>query len=148
MAPHPISRVASSTVKAAWILTLVHSAPIVLAGLCAGCTSPARGYCEAAAACDEPGAVFDAVGESDDSVDVCTAEAEGSLAVLRANDEPECADAADALEAFYACVRDKHAEGEECAGLRGGNDNECLDDLSEVDESLDGMGSACTEDEE
>lgn len=123
-----------------WILALV------VAG--AGCTAPARGFCEAAAACDDDQTPHDGVGESDDSADVCTAEAEGTLAVLRQNDEPECHELADALEQWFLCVQEKHAEGEECAGLRAGNDNECQSELDDVEEKQTDAGRACTEDEE
>jgi hypothetical protein len=128
--------------KRLWILAVVALA----AGV--GCTAPARGFCEAAAACDEDQTPHDRVGESDDSTDVCTADAEGALAVLRANDEPACRDLADAYEAWFWCVHEKNLEGAPCAGLRAGDDNECKSERKEIDELESEIGRACTEDEE
>jgi hypothetical protein len=55
------------------------------AACCRGCV---------AQACNEAGAPFDVVGESDDC----------ALDTLRANEEPACSEAADAREAYFACV--------------------------------------------
>jgi hypothetical protein len=86
------------------------------------------------------------VGESDDSVYVCEVEQQGALDTLRANEEPACSEAADARETYFACVRDKYAEGEECAGLRKLKDNECADEAETADDALKDADGACSED--
>lgn len=116
------------------------------AALNTGCRSPARGFCDAAAACNEAGAVYDVVGESDDSVDVCVAQVQGTLDTLRANAEPVCAKAADKYQGFLSCVAAKSDEGEHCAGLRPLNTNECDSELKDFDETFAEADGACADD--
>ena len=73
-----------------------------------GCSN-ARGFCTAAGECDNEIAGFffggnDSVGSSDDTIEVCVAQQDGYLRALRANEEPECSEAAAAWDAYMACV--------------------------------------------
>jgi hypothetical protein len=87
----------------------------VAAALGLGGCSNARGFCAAAGECDrETASVFlggnDTVGSSNDSVDVCVAQEEGYLRALRANEEKACSQAADAWDAYMACVAQAYAD--------------------------------------
>jgi hypothetical protein len=126
------------------IQRLVRQLGALAGAACAlACTSAARGFCQAAAVCDAEDTPEDRVGESEDSVDVCTKSTEGQLATLRANEEPACKEAADRIEVYYRCVESKAAEGEECAGLRTENDNECVTELKAAREALVDAGDDC-----
>jgi hypothetical protein len=107
------------------------------------CTSAAEGFCEAARLCDDPDADLDPVGESDDSPNVCVKTQEGRLQVLRANEEAECKAEADALETYFRCVSAKAAEGEECAGLRSGSNNECQQELTALADAQQESDNKC-----
>ena len=77
-------------------------------GAFAGCSN-ARGFCAAAGECDEEIASLflggnDSVGSSNDSVEVCVAQQDGYLRSLRANEEAECSEAAEAWDAYMGCV--------------------------------------------
>lgn len=133
--------------------------PALALGAALGCTSPSRGYCAAAAECDEREAVLDPVGEDNDSLEVCVANQDGFLRTLRANEEQRCQDAANAWEAYMACVAQVYAEdeGDACDGFRGGvlngllgnsSDNPCEDELTDFGEIAQDLGDDCSPNEE
>lgn len=72
----------------------------------AGCSNLPQEYCAMGGKCDDiAGLFFDPVrGSSSDSVDVCAVNVETQLAALRANSESICSQAANAYEAYLACV--------------------------------------------
>lgn len=112
-----------------------------------GCSN-ARGFCAAAGECDAEVAAlggFDSVGSSDDSIEVCVASQDGYLRALRANEEPECAEAAAAWDTYMACVATVYAnEGtdEACDALTNPLlvDNHPCD--GELDDYFDALGDA------
>jgi hypothetical protein len=129
------------------------------ATLVSACSS-SRGYCDAAADCEREilGVVIpDDAGNDDDSAGVCAAREDGGLAVLRANEEPECGALADALDRFHACVAAEFArQGDGCDALYGGNepqlneaDGPCDDEFDDVqDARSDINGDECSSQEE
>lgn len=125
-------------------------ASVALATTLAGC-SATRGYCEAAADCDDAfaeifGQAIDDAGDSDDDVAVCTASQDGQTAALRANEEEECQAAASARDAYFSCVASEFAGGEDgCDAVREACDNE-FDDLQEALQDIN--GDECTSSEE
>jgi hypothetical protein len=130
---------------------------IVLIGVCAvtpACFSPARGFCAAAAECDEDSVSipfgFDAVGESDDSIEVCVQDNEGFVRALRANEEPECLDAANAWDRYMACVSQQFAEGEDCDPFRNPalGENPCDAELDDFADALNEANGDCSSGEE
>jgi len=127
------------------------AAPIGLALLAAsvGCTSSsARGFCEAHADCERD--IFgidipDEAGNEDDDIAVCTATQVGRLNVLRANEEKECQDLAEAQEIYFACIGAEFADkGDGCDVLEDDCDDE-LDDVRNALEDID--GNECTSSE-
>lgn len=99
--------------------------------LVAGC-SPTRGYCEASADCDDFVFGIDSSGDADDDVAVCSANVDGTLAALRANEEEECQEFANALEAYFACASNAFAGGEDgCDAIS----EECEDELEDAGEA-------------
>lgn len=132
---------------------------LALAAL-AGCSN-ARGFCAAAGECDdEVASLFlggnDSVGSSDDSIEVCVAQQDGYLRSLRANEEPECSEAAAAWDAYMACVATVFAnEGtdEACEALANPlvvDNHPCdgeLDDYQDAMRDADGGGD-CSAGEE
>jgi hypothetical protein len=138
------------------VLTLALPCAALLA---VGCTS-SRGYCDAAADCEREilgVEIPDDAGNDDDSAAVCAARQDGTLAALRANEEPECAALADALERFHACVAAGYArDGDGCDALYGGNepqlteaDGPCNDEFDDVvDARNDINGDECSSQEE
>lgn len=128
--------------------------PALALGAALGCTSPSRGYCAAAAECDDgegPFAVsiLDPVGEDNDSLEVCVANQDGFLRTLRANEEERCQDAASAWETYMACVAQVYAEDEDdaCDGFRV-QDNPCEDELTDFGEIFQDLGDDCSPNEE
>lgn len=124
----------------------------------AGCT-PARTYCEAQAECDDlqarPPLGLDLVGADNDSVDVCVANVDGTLATLRANEEAICQEAAQAYEIYMACVARVFTDepGDACDALSlplpfGGRSNPCDDELDDYFDALGDAGDDCSPNEE
>lgn len=121
----------------------------------ASACSPVRGYCEAAAECDdrEAGLPFgrDFVGESNDSVNVCVANEEGFIRTLRANEEDGCQQEADARLAYFACVADTYRAdpGDACDGLVFDQDrNPCFSELDDFFDASSDNGDDCSPNEE
>lgn len=126
----------------------------------AGCSN-ARGFCAAAGECDDDVASLflggnDSVGSSDDSIEVCVAQQDGWLRALRANEEPECAEAAVAWDAYMACVGGVFAQegvDEACDALANPlvvNNHPCdgeLDDYYDAMRDADN-GEDCSQSEE
>jgi hypothetical protein len=113
--------------------------------LVGGC-SATRGFCEASADCDGAFVLLDASGDSDDDVAVCTAEQDTILRALRANEEDECQEAADALDAWHACVASEFAGGEDgCDAITDECESE-LDDLQDAASEIDGNECSASED--
>lgn len=117
--------------------------------------SPVRGYCEASAECDdrEAGPPFgrDFVGESNDSVGVCIADEEGTIRVLRANEEDGCQEEADARLAYFACVADTYGgdPGDACDALVFNADrNPCFNELDDFFDAAVDNGNDCSPNEE
>ena len=113
----------------------------------AGCSST-RGYCEASSDCDSEvfGFEVDDAGDAEDSVGVCTANQDARLSALRANEEDECHEVANALDAYFACVANEFAGGED--GCDAVND-ECDDELEDFqDAQADINGDECSASEE
>lgn len=105
-----------------------------------GCFSPARGFCEASADCDQEifGIAIDAAGDSDDDVAVCTAQQDAQTAALRANEEDECLAVADARDAYFSCVGNEFNGGADgCDAVVEDCDNE-LDDLQDALQEVNG----------
>ena len=120
---------------------------LALVGGALGCSSPARGFCEASADCDAAifGIAIDAAGDSDDDVAVCTAEQDAQNSALRANEEDECHAVADARDAYFACVGSEFSGGED--GCDAVNDA-CKDELDDLQSALtDVNGDECTSNE-
>lgn len=118
--------------------------------LLVGCSSGSRGFCEASADCDAEIPFtdfdFDAAGDADDSVAVCSANQDAILRSLRANEEEECRAVADALDAYFACVAAEFADGGD--GCDAVND-ECKSELDDVqDAQADVNGNECTANED
>ena len=123
--------------------------PLAAAGLVllGGC-SASQGFCEASADCDREffGQAIDAAGDADDDVAVCVAVQDGQTAALRANEEEECQEVANAREAYFACVASEFASGTDgCDAVEEDCDNE-LDDLREAQQDV--SGDECTSSEE
>jgi hypothetical protein len=118
-----------------------------------GCINPARGFCEAAAECDDLEARFpfglDVVGEDNDSVDVCTVEQTGNLRALRANEERVCFELADAQERYMACVAEVYYRDprDACDGLVRFNNNPCDDELDDFFDALRDADDDCSPNE-
>lgn len=133
-----------------FLLAVLPLATLVATAAC----SPVAGYCEAAAECDDREALFlglDPVGESNDSVNVCIAQSEGTLRTLRANEEEGCQEEADALLAYYACVADTYRAdpGDACDGLVFDEDrNPCFSELDDFFDAAGDNGDDCRADEE
>jgi hypothetical protein len=71
---------------------------------------------------------------------------DGQTRALRANDEDECQQVANAREAYFACVANEFAGGQDgCDAVNEECDNE-LDDLQEALEDV--SGDECTSSEE
>jgi hypothetical protein len=132
-------------------ITLLALVPLAVVAVTAAC-SPIRTYCEAAAECDDLEArLLDPVGESNDSVNVCVADQEGAVRVLRANEEEGCQEQADALLAYYACVADAYVQdpGDACDGFIFSSDrNPCFSELDDVLDAAGDNGDDCRADEE
>ena len=121
--------------------------PLLVIAVMAGC-SGSRGFCEASADCDAEifGQAIDAAGDADDDVAVCVAIQDGQTAALRANDEDECKEVANAREAYFACVASEFGGGTDgCDAVSEDCDNE-LDDLQEALQDIN--GDECTSSEE
>lgn len=131
------------------LITLAASA--LAASLTVGC-SPVRGYCAAAAECDDFEAILlDEVGESNDSDEVCVVNNEGLLRALRANEEEACFEEAAATEAYFACVADTFArdENDACDGFTFDNNrNPCSDERDDMLELRSDNGNKCSAGEE
>ena len=100
--------------KCTTLLQLLVAGLLLALTALAGC-STARGYCAAAGECDSETAAaffggYDSVGSSNDSVEVCVAQEDGYLRALRANEEPDCSEAAAAWDAYMGCVSQVFAE--------------------------------------
>lgn len=111
----------------------------------AGC-SPVPGYCQAQGDCNKLEArLFDFVGESDDSVNVCEADNEGLVRTLRANKERECQDEADAFEAYMACASDAYAKDNKdpCAPFIPDDNNPCSKELDDFTHASQNAGDVC-----
>lgn len=122
--------------------------PVLGLSLVVGCSST-RGFCEASADCDSSDPFFgfeaDAAGDSDDDIAVCTANQDTTLRALRANEEDECHAAADALEAYFACVANEFAGGQDgCDAVNEECDDE-LDDVQEANEDINGDECSASE---
>jgi hypothetical protein len=116
------------------------------AALAVAC-SPIRGYCEAAAECDDFEArLLDPVGEDNDSADVCVAQNEGVLRALRANEEDVCREQADIWEAYMACVAETFGKDEKdaCDGFVFSADNPCDDELDDFFKIVREAGDDCS----
>ncbi len=114
--------------------------PVLGLSLVVGC-SATRGFCEASADCDDFqffGVETDAAGDSDDDIAVCTANQDASLRALRANEEDECHAAADALDAYFACVANEFAGGQDGCDAVGKECDDELDDVREANEDING----------
>jgi hypothetical protein len=125
--------------------------PMAALAVTAAC-SPVRGFCEAAAECDDREAgLLDFVGESNDSVNVCIANEEGTLRVLRANEEEGCQEEADARLAYFACVADAYRAdpGDACDGFVLSDDrNPCFSELDDFFDAAADNGDDCSPNEE
>ncbi len=134
--------------KRALVLLSVAAALAVVAGC-----SPTGAFCQAQSDCDAFAAQFplglDQVGESDDSVGVCIADNDGFLRELRANEESQCQDWADAWEAYMACVAQEYGGDPDkaCDPLLRGSDNPCHSELRDVDNAIQDAGNRCSPDE-
>lgn len=126
--------------------------PLLSAVVFMAACNPIRGYCEAAAECDDFEAVLlDPVGESNDSVNVCVAQTEGSQRALRANEEPGCFEEADARDAYFACVADTFArdESDACDGFILSDDrNPCFSELDDAIDAANDNDDDCSAGEE
>lgn len=126
------------------------AAPIGFALLAAsvGCTSQSvRGYCAAHADCERDFFginIPDEAGNENDSVDVCSANKQGDLNALRANEEPKCHEYADALEVFFACIGSEFADSNDGCDVL---DDECKDELDDVSDALNDIGDDCSSNE-
>ena len=129
----------------------IFAASFAIAAIAAGC-SPVRGYCAAAAECNDFEAILlDFVGESNDSDDVCVADNEGLLRALRANEEDGCLDEAVATEQYFACVADVFArdEGDACDGFTFDDQrNPCFAKLDDVIDLRSDNDDTCSAGEE
>ncbi len=103
---------------------------------CAACSTLPDQYCQTAADCDE---LLDPVGNSDDSVAVCSVIQQTTLESLRANREDVCQDLADAYEEFMAC-----AVEEECDAWDF-TENACRSEFNRYAETADDAGGRCDE---
>lgn len=113
-----------------------------------GCSAATSGYCEAHADCEVEfvGIVIpDQAGSADDSVAVCAANQNAYLSSLRANEEEECQDAANATEAYMACIAQAFAEdGDGCDVIQ----DECEDERDDMNDALGKIdGNECSENE-
>jgi hypothetical protein len=120
----------------------LHIFALILASLSvvAGCSSPARGYCEASADCDLEflGIAIDDASDADDAVAVCTAQQDAQTAALRANEEEECLAVADARDAYHACVGAEFNGGADgCDAVAEDCANE-FDDLQDAKQEVNG----------
>lgn len=120
---------------------------LALAGL-AGCSAATSGYCEAFADCEVEfiGVVIpDQAGTADDSVAVCTANQNAFLSSLRANEEKVCQLAADATEAYMACIAQAFAEDDDgCEVIQ----DECDDERDDMNDALGNIdNNECSENE-
>ncbi len=112
--------------------------PVGLAALAAtvGCSSSAGGYCAAHADCEREffGVIIpDEAGNENDDIAVCTANKQGQLNALRANEEDECHFYADALDIYFGCIASEFANDDDgCKVL----DGECDDELDDVNDAL------------
>lgn len=88
-----------STFRPALLLIVVATAAFTSA-----CSSPARQFCEIAGECDEGFALWDPVGGSDDSVEVCVSDTQTTLDIFNANSEEECRELAVLLTEYHNCV--------------------------------------------
>jgi hypothetical protein len=106
-----------------------------------GCNPATRAYCEMGGECDDfAGLLLDPVpGSSDDSVDVCTVNADTTLSALRANSEAICSEMATALEAFMICV------GEEGCDAFDITENECKDEWEDYQDLRGDADNRCNE---
>lgn len=118
----------------------------------ASACSPVRGYCEAAAECDDFEAfLLDPVGESNDSDEVCVAQTEGLLRALRANEEEGCFEEARLREQYFACVADTYYRdrGDACDGFILDQDrNPCFGELDDLIDQSQDNGDDCSSGEE
>ena len=130
-------------------------APIGLAlfGGVVGCSSAARGYCDANADCEREIPVIgvpipDEAGNEADSVDVCIAKQDGFLRSLRANEEEVCHKVADAYEVYMACIGAAFADEEDgCEVLF--DDTPCEDEFDDyADEIADIKNNECSASED
>ncbi len=117
--------------------------------LLTSCTSPARGFCEASADCEREFlgvTIPDSAGDADDSVAVCTVQQEGQLRALRANEEDECQEAANAFEIYMACITTEfQKDGDGCDVF----EDECEDELDDLNDALrDIDGNECSSSED
>ena len=107
-----------------------------------GCSSPAQEYCEVAGECDETipffGIPVDGVGNSSDSVDVCTQQVQAKLDTLRANSEEICQEAAEAYEEFMLCA----IEEGDCDAW---TDNDCASEWEAYEELAEEAENRCNE---
>ena len=114
--------------------------------------SPVRGFCSAAAECDDLEAgFFDFVGESNDSDEVCVAQNEGLLRALRANEEEDCFEEARLQEEWMACVADTFANDPDdaCDGFVVDQDrNPCFGELDDLDDQRADNDNDCNANEE
>ncbi len=88
----------------------------------------------------------DAAGDADDSVNVCTAQQEGQLRALRANEEEECQEAANAFEIFMACIGAEFRENDDGCEVF---DDECEDERDDLNDALSEIdGNECSSSED
>ncbi len=112
-----------------------------------GC-QPTRGFCQASADCESEFfgvEIPDAAGKADDDVAVCIANQDGLLAGFRANDEEICQEAANALEAYYACVGSEFADSSDGCDAVGEDCENEFQDFQEVQQDIN--GDECSQNE-
>jgi hypothetical protein len=125
------------------------TAPVALAlASLTGCAAATTSYCEAQADCERDflGVVVpDRAGSADDSVAVCAANQNTTIASLRANEEEDCHAVADATEVYMACIAQAFADNDDgCAVLQ----DECASELDDIDDALGNIdGDECSENE-
>ena len=125
--------------KVVWVSRF---AGMILVCVSLGCSSTARQYCETAGECDETIPFIDypvdGVGNSSDSVDVCTQEQQAYLDGLRANSEEICHETAEAYEAFMLCA----IEEGDCDAW---TDDDCDSEYEDYFESAEEAENRCNE---
>ena len=125
-------------------LTLFLPAGFAAAFLLTAC-GPVRGYCAAASACGDADAVLDFVGSDPDSIDVCTAQTDGQIRTLTANEEQICRDEAQAFVTYIDCVARTFAANEKdaCSGFRILH-NGCETELNNYLSFVNNAGDKCS----